>query len=172
MTKNSLSANSGTLRLVRAAIIAALYAVLTLAVYPIAYGPLQIRISEALAVLPLFYSEAVVGLTLGCFISNVFGNGILDLLFGTLATLFSATLTLLCGRIKNKVARVGLGILPPIALNALIVPFTYLAMTELKEAYIMGVATVGAGQAIVMVALGIPLFIGINKFFRSTAKEE
>jgi uncharacterized membrane protein len=71
----------------KAGIIAALYVMLTTLLYPISYGGFQVRVAEALSILPLFYGEAVFGLTVGCLISNMIGtNGLLDVVFGTLAT--------------------------------------------------------------------------------------
>lgn len=82
------------------AMIAAVYTVLTLALAPISYGNLQVRISEALTMLPLIYSPSIYGVTLGCFLSNLIGaltgmnpTGYLDAIVGTLATFFAAYCT-------------------------------------------------------------------------------
>ena len=81
-------------RLVRAAVIAALYTVLTLALQPISYGPVQVRLSEAFTLLPILLPEAVAGVTLGCLLANLLGGSMLpDIVFGTLATLLAAVLT-------------------------------------------------------------------------------
>lgn len=142
-----------TKRICRAAVIAALYAALTMALAPISYGPFQCRISEALTVLPLFFPEAIVGLTLGCLISNIIGNGILDIIFGTLATLLAAITTYFIGKmVRNKTGKLILGELPPIIYNAIIVPFTFLAIAELKEAYFINLLWVGLGQ---LAAIGV-----------------
>lgn len=70
-------------RLVRGALIAAIYAVLCAALAPISYGEVQFRISEALTILPLLMPEAVPGLFVGCLIANLIGGaGILDIVFG------------------------------------------------------------------------------------------
>ena len=74
--------------IVNAAVIAALYAVLTLLLAPVSFGIIQVRISEVLCMLSLFTPAAVPGLTIGCFIANMIGgNGIMDAVLGSLATL-------------------------------------------------------------------------------------
>ena len=86
--------NRPTKFITRTAVIAALYAALTLIVYPIAFGNIQARISEALCILPLFMPEAIPGLTLGCLIANLFSpNGVLDVAVGTGATLLATLAT-------------------------------------------------------------------------------
>jgi uncharacterized membrane protein len=154
-----------TKSLVKTAIIAAIYVVLTLAVMPLSYGPIQFRISEALCILPLFFPQSVFGLTIGCLIANLFGNGIFDIVFGTLATALAAVATYVIGRLIKGKARVFVGILPPILFNALIVPFTFLAATELSEAYFLNMLSVGAGEAGVLILLGIPLYFALQHLF-------
>ena len=78
----------------QAAMIAAIYVVVTLVVAPFAYGEVQVRISEALTILPVFTPAAVPGVFLGCLISNILGGCILpDIIFGSLATLIGAVFT-------------------------------------------------------------------------------
>ncbi len=73
------------------AVIAALYAVLTVVLAPISYGAVQCRVSEALTILPVLLPEAVPGLAVGCLIANIFGSAtVWDVVFGTLATLLAA----------------------------------------------------------------------------------
>lgn len=144
---------SATRAISRAAVIAALYTVLTLACAPIAYGPIQFRISEAMVLLPLICPEAVIGLTLGCFLSNIFTSP-WDMLLGSLATLAAALLTL-------ALRKVWLGWIPPVALNGLIVPVVFL-LTDIPGAYWFNALTVAAGELAVVVVLGIPLFMGLK----------
>ena len=74
--------------IVQAAAIAAVYVVVTGMILPIAFGPVQFRISEALCVLPYFTPAAIPGVTIGCLLSNIlYGSAALDIVFGTLATL-------------------------------------------------------------------------------------
>jgi uncharacterized membrane protein len=144
---------------VRAAVIAALYAAITLAVYPLSYGPIQLRVSEALTVLPLFFPEAVVGLTVGCFLANI-PMGIWDMLIGAAATLIGAVFTRLSKRIW-------LGVFPPVIANAFLVPVIFLTVPGITEPYWYSVLTVGAGELISVLALGVPLYFALNRIKKS-----
>jgi uncharacterized membrane protein len=148
-----------------AGIIAALYFALTVAVAPIAYGPLQIRISEALCVLPFFTPAAVPGLFVGCILANLFSPfGIYDIVFGSLATLIAAIITY---RIRVK----WLLPLPAIVVNALVIGAELTLLAVLPQFRSMLTPTVfwfsalyvGAGEAIACYALGMPLFFLLNK---------
>lgn len=72
------------------AVIAALYAALTLLLAPISYGPIQLRLSEALTLLPILLPQAVPGLFVGCLIANLYTGMLTDIIFGSLATLLAA----------------------------------------------------------------------------------
>ena len=72
------------------AVIAALYAALTLLLAPISYGPLQLRLSEAMTLLPMLLPQAIPGLFVGCLIANLYTGMLTDILFGSLATLLAA----------------------------------------------------------------------------------
>ena len=158
-----------TLSTVYSATIAALYCALTLAVYPLSYGPLQFRISEALCILPLFMPQSVIGLTVGCFLSNIFSTaGPLDMVFGTLATLIASIVSYLGGKyIKNTALKIIVGILSPTIFNAIIVPFAILAMTDLTQMYFITALWIGVGELTVLTTLGIPLCFS----FRPIAKK-
>ena len=100
------------------AVIAALYVALTTVFAPISFGPVQLRIAEALCIMPLFTSAAVPGLFIGCLIGNLIGGGIVvDVVFGSLATLIGAWL----GRMLKD--NRWLVPIPAILANTLIVPF-------------------------------------------------
>ena len=117
-----------------------------------------------MTVLPLMFPEAIAGLTIGCFIANLFSGHILDIIFGTLATFVSAVITYIIGKkIKNVYLKYILGALPPVLVNAFVVPFTYLAVSELKEAYMFAVLSVGMGQAIAVYVLGTLLYFALSK---------
>ncbi len=110
------------------ALIAALYTALTLFLAPISFGMIQIRISEALTVLPAVYPPAIIGLTLGCFLSNLIGFlsslsplGLFDCLFGTTATLIAALLTYYIGKKTSGKKLLVLAPLPPVLVNAVII---------------------------------------------------
>ncbi|MBQ3156392.1 MAG: QueT transporter family protein [Clostridia bacterium] len=72
------------------AVIAALYAALTLLLAPISYGSIQLRISEAMTLLPMLMPQAIPGLFVGCLIANLYTGMLTDILFGSLATLLAA----------------------------------------------------------------------------------
>lgn len=101
-------------QLVRGAVIAALYAGITIFTEAISFGPVQFRVSEALTLLPFLMPEAVWGLTLGCLIANLFGGTVLDIIFGTLATFLAALIT-------KKIKKLWLTPLPVILCNGIIV---------------------------------------------------
>ena len=93
-----------TKALTTTAIVAALYATITLALSFIAYGPIQFRLSEVMTLLPLINKRYIVGLTLGCFLANILGPyGVPDIIFGTIATFISVYLVYLTGKyMKDK----------------------------------------------------------------------
>jgi len=150
--------------LVRAAVIAGLYAALTLALWFISFGPVQFRVSEALCVLPYFMPEAVPGLFVGCVISNIFTPNIpaLDLVFGSAATLLAALLTY---RIRIK----WLAPLPPVLINAVVVGWLIAVSASRADgaafwpAFGAGILTVGLGEAAVCYILGLPLLLLLER---------
>ena len=140
--------------LVVAALIAALYAVLTYvsAAFGLAYGAVQFRISEALCILPLFTPTAIYGLTVGCLISNIGSTlGVMDILFGTAASRLASVLTYL---LRNKSKAVSL--LPPVIINALFVGAQVAIFTDDAGFFAMFLY-VALGQAVVVYGLGLPL---------------
>ncbi|MBR5543362.1 MAG: QueT transporter family protein [Oscillospiraceae bacterium] len=151
----------------RAGLIAAVYAVLTLAFPVLSYGPIQLRVSEALVLLPVVMPESVLGLTFGCLVANTVGvfwgySLPWDMVMGTFATFIAAVIT---RKIKNK----WLAPLPAVLSNGLIVGtmITYIILPEAEAAPLWyNILTVGAGEAIVSYALGIPLFNIIRKNLR------
>jgi uncharacterized membrane protein len=131
---------SSARRLARIGIIAGAYSALTILFGPWSYGPVQVRPSEALTVLPFFAPDAVIGLTLGCFIANVLGPvGLPDVIFGTAATGIAAWLT---ARSKS----VHLAPLPPVIVNAMIVSAYLSAWAGLP--YWATAAYVGLGETV------------------------
>lgn len=141
--------------IVRAAAIAAVYTALTYLFKPISYGPVQVRISEALTVLPMLESAAVPGLFAGCLLANILGGlGPWDIYGGSLITLVAAYMT-------SKTQNPFLGALPPILLNALGVSY-YLSFLY-GMPYWMTVFYIGAGEFVAVVCLGIPLYYFIKR---------
>jgi len=135
----------------RAAIVAALYIALTFlaSVLGLASGVVQIRISEALTILPVFTPAAVPGLTAGCLLANLMtGCAPWDVVFGTLATLLGALGT----RALRK--RPVLAVLPPIFSNTLIVPFVLSRVYGVPDSIFFLMCTVGLGEAVSCGVLG------------------
>ena len=168
-------------RVARVGVIAAAYAACTLVALTLlgslAWGPVQFRVSEALCVLALFTPAAIPGLTLGCAIANVANIalsgtgmlGLLDVVFGSLATYLGARLMWRLRR-RPLVALAG-----PVLTNALIVPaylplllmgigyytipFTSISLeSSYLFMYLFGLVATGAGEAVIMYALGYPLY--------------
>ncbi len=148
--------NEGRLKyLARAAMIGAIYVVLTLIFAPISYGMIQVRISEMLMVLPYFTAAAVPGLFVGCLIANIFGgHGMLDIVFGSLATLIAAYLVT---KLENKY----LVPLPPVIINALIVGQVLSIVLEMP--FYLTATWVGIGQVVACYGLGLPLLLFLEK---------
>lgn len=144
-----------TRQLATAGLIAAIYAGLTLLLPIPQYQGVQLRVAEAMTILPFLFPEAVAGLAVGCFLSNLFSPLLLDWVFGTLATLLAALWT---SRMKNPV----LAPLPPILCNAVIIggEIAYLGVADgaaFLPVFALNALTVGLGEAIACYALGLPL---------------
>ena len=123
------SSNVLTVKWIRASIIGALYFALTVVIVPLSFGPIQVRVSELLAVLPFFFPEAIWGLTIGCLLANLFSPfGIVDIIGGTLCTFIAAYLTYLCRHIPRKTIGAYISILPPILINGFGVSFYIASM--------------------------------------------
>ena len=135
-----------------AAVLAAVYAALTVLLPIPQFGPVQCRLAEALTVLPFFFPAATPGLVVGCFIANLFSPYPLDILCGTLATLLACVLT---RRMPNR----WLASLPPVVCNAAIVG-AELAWYQTEfgpgfgAAYAFNAFTVGVGELAACVILG------------------
>jgi len=135
--------------LARGALVAALYALLVLAFAPLSFGPVQFRVAEALTLLPWLFPEAILGLFAGCLVSNLFGGlGIIDMVFGSLATLVAAWLT-------RRMPNVFWAAVPPVLVNGLVVG-TYLSLL-LDVPLASTILYVALGEAGVCFLLGVPL---------------
>lgn len=145
----------------RSAIIAALYALLTILTQPISYGPIQFRVSEALCILPLIFPESVIGLTIGCFIANIIGCGIFDIVLGTTATMLAAITTYFIGKfIKSTAVKLVLGELSPCVFNGLIIPVVFILAGVPNDGYFISAIYIFASEAICLGTLGTGLFFG------------
>lgn len=152
--------------LARCAMIAALYAVISIAFLPLAFGAVQARVSEALTLLPVLTPLGIPGVTLGCLITNTYGVaaganilGAADILFGTAATLLSALLTRRLRRYRWKGLPV-LASLPPVIVNAVVVgaELTYAETNAIFTPLLwINMLQVGLGQFISCMVLGLVL---------------
>ncbi len=143
-----------------AALIAAIYVVLTYAVniFGLASGAIQVRISEALCILPAFTSAAIPGLFIGCFVSNLLtGCALWDIVFGSIATLLGALGTYYFG--KNKY----LALIFPIAANTIIIPFVLKYVYALNDSVWYLVFTVFIGEVISCGILGAIVYRVVKK---------
>ena len=167
--------NLSVRRLVRCAVIAAVYVVVCLVLAPFSYGAVQVRVAEALCLLPVFGAEYIVGVTLGCFLANLLGSTVVDVVFGTLATLLACLVTYKLRDIRVK----GLAIpasLPPVVFNMIIVgafeiTFFFSDCAPTAMLAVFNAVTVGIGELISCTILGVALVkliesnAGMNKIF-------
>jgi len=145
--------------LVTAAMIGAIYIVITLVFAPFSFGEIQVRLSEALTILPIFTPAAIPGLFVGALLGNLVGGAILpDVVFGSLATLIAACLTYLL-RNKSKY----LAVLPPILVNAIIIPFVLFYGYGVPLPIPLMMLTVGAGQVLSCGLIGLLLHGSMKK---------
>lgn len=146
--------------LTQAAMIAAIYVVLTYVFAPFSFGEVQVRIAEALTILPAFTPAAIPGLFVGCLIGNTLGGAILpDIICGSLATLIGAFFT--C---KLKDQAFPLLALPPVISNIVIVPFVlrYAYGVALPIPFMM--LTVGIGEVVSCGVLGFLLYTALKRY--------
>lgn len=131
---------------------------------PLAYGIFQVRIGEALTILPLLYPEAIPALFIGCILSNIGSPfGFYDIIIGSCVTLVAGVLTYIVGKkVKNKPLKIVLGGLPPVLLNAFILPAMWL-LFDFESGYALNMASLLLTQSVFVYALGTPLFIAADK---------
>ncbi len=158
-----------TRALTQGAVIAALYVALTYiaSLLGLSSGVIQIRLSEALCVLPIFLPAAIPGLYIGCLLANILtGCVALDILMGPIATLIGAVGTYLLRRHPR------LALLPPILSNAIIVPIVLRFGYGMGDAMWYMVLTVGIGEVISVGILGSILYAAFSRRARSLLKPE
>ncbi len=147
--------NPVTRRTVRGAVIAALYAALTILLAPISYGAVQIRLSEAMTLLPILMPEAVAGVTLGCLLANLLGGSMLpDIVFGTLATFLAALAT---RRLRDRLIPAAM---MPVLSNGLIVGAVVHYCYAPEMALPLCMLSVAAGEAVACLIFG-PLLLRV-----------
>ncbi|MEN1759818.1 QueT transporter family protein [Anoxynatronum sibiricum] len=144
-----------------AAMIAAIYTALTVLFRPISYGMIQVRVSEALTVLPFLTPAAIPGLAVGCLIANIIGPyGLMDIVVGTAATTLAAFMS-------AKMRRRWLVPLPPVVVNAVMIGamLYYLFLGSPDQAPIWTMMLwVGVGQMAACYGLGYPLLLLLEKY--------
>ena len=146
----------------QAAVIAAMYVVLTFvsSSMGLASGEIQIRLSEMLVILPAFTPAAIPGLFLGCFLSNLLtGCTVIDIVFGSLATLIAAVLSYQLRNHKYPL----LVTVPPVVANMIVVPFILKFSYGVPLPIPVMMATVGIGEVISCMVLGSVLYFALDK---------
>lgn len=152
----NLDQHGRVLFIVRAAVIAALYAALTLALYPISFGAVQFRVSEALTLLPVLMPEAIPGLFVGCLLANLIGSAtVWDVVFGSLATLIAAFMTYATRR--NRIVAA----IWPVTCNGVIVGAVLALTAQLPVALTMG--QVALGEVAVVYTVGMAMLAALNR---------
>jgi len=145
--------------LAKSSFLAAVYVVLTIILGDFSYGPVQFRIAEALVLLPLVEPAAIMGVTVGCIIANIFGGyGPIDIFGGSAVTLIAAYIT-------SKMPKV-LGAVPPIVLNGLIVSIWVSKFSGLP--YLLVAANIALGEIIAVGVLGILLVSIYTKYIKTS----
>lgn len=159
-----------TRNLITAAVVGALYAVLTMVLAPISYGALQFRVSEVLCILPFFMPFTAWGLFVGCIVANLMSTaGVLDVVFGSLATLITCLCIAWCGKMGNTLKARLLACFMPVIWNGLIVGATLtIALAGLNPlthfgAFLVFAGEVALGELGVMYIIGLPLMTYLPK---------
>lgn len=142
-----------------AAIIAAIYILLTVLLRPISFGAVQVRVAEGLTILPFFTPAAIPGLAVGCLLGNFLGGAdVLDIVFGTIATTIGAFGSYLLRRYKYLVP------IPPIVANTLIIPFILSFAYGAEQSVGVLMLFVGGGEILSCGILGIGLLLTLNRY--------
>lgn len=155
--------------IVTGALIAALYAGLTYLsnIFGLAYGPIQLRFSEVLTILPVFTPASIPGLTVGCFIANIGSFNMLDMIFGSFATLLAAVVTYYLRNIKIKGLPI-LSMLCPVIANAVIIgleiAWFFMPEASLIYGFLISAFEVGISELVVCVGFGIPFYLIVKKY--------
>lgn len=161
---------NNTKKIATTAIVAALYAALTLTLGFISYGAVQFRLAEIMILLPFISKDYILGLTIGCFLANVIGPyGVPDIVFGTIATFISAYLVYLTSKfMSEKKLSLIIASIWPTLVNALVIG----AMLNIFFGVPIDLAilNVGFGQFVVITILGVPLFKIFTKKYGAMLK--
>ena len=152
-----------TKKLVMTSLVAAIYAVLTLVLGAISYGPIQFRIAEIMVLLAFIKKDYIWGLTIGCFLANVIGPyGAPDIIFGTTATFLSVYAIYLTGKVmKGKKYAILIASIWPTLINAIIIGFMLNIFVGMP--LILSMIQVWFGEFVVISIIGVPLYKIIGK---------
>lgn len=154
-------------KLVTTALVAAIYATLTLVLGAISYGPIQFRVAEIMVLLPFIKKDYMWGLTIGCFLANIIGPyGVPDIIFGTTATFLSVYAVYMTSKIMDgkKYALLVSSIWPTV-INAIIIGIMLNIFFGLP--LMLSMAQVGFGQFVVITIIGVPLYKSLEgKYFK------
>ncbi len=169
-TKGEFNMKASRSKLIaRAGLIAAIYTVLSYVSAPLTFFGFQFRLSEAMTVLPVFFPEAVIGLFVGCIVSNILTGAVFfDILFGSVATLIGAALAYFMRKLPNGL--LWLCTLPAIISNTLIIPPVLVAFYGSGESYAFLTLTVFVGEAVTAGGLGTLLLYQLKKVFSPSDK--
>lgn len=146
--------------LVKSALVAAIYVVVTMACYPFAYGAVQFRLSELLALLAFLDPGYILGLGAGCFIANLLGvGGITDAIFGTLhSVVYLLIIVFMAKKVKNQTLGLFLASLAP-ALTSFIVAFEMVfILGDTSFGFWLWYGFVALGEFVVVTVAGFPLY--------------
>lgn len=153
-------------RMARCAMIAALYTAVSLLLAPFSYGAVQVRVAEALTLLPIFTPDAIVGVTLGCLLTNLLGSSPIDAVFGTLATLIAALLTWKLRGVRWRSLPIPSALMP-VLVNAVVVgaeiTFFFMDTPATGAALAFNMLTVGLGEVVSCMVLGLLLVKAVEK---------
>ena len=153
------------------AVYTALYVALCIAFQPISYGAVQVRIAEALCIMPLFDEFAIYSVTLGCFIANIYNGSPVDAIFGTLATFIGLYVIKFIKTDKShislskdlKVDIFFVKMLPTVISNAIIIPFVLKFAYAESMPLVMSGIYVAIGEIISVWLIGYLLYQAINR---------
>lgn len=152
---------------VQAAMIAAIYVVITVVFAPLSFGEVQVRFAEALTILPIFTPAAIPGVFVGCLIGNILGGAILpDIIFGSLATLIGALITYQIGKNHPLLAT-----FPPIISNTIVVPLVLYYGYGVNLPIPLLMVTIGIGEILSCGVLGYLLYQALKQYEMVIFKE-
>ena len=168
-----------TYAIAAAAITGAAYAALTVLLAPISYGPIQLRVSELLCVLPFFMPCSAWGLFAGCAVANLLTGNVLDIVFGSLATLFASLVTARLGKRGSTTANRFLSCLTVVLTNAVVVgavitgAYNGMGIFSHPGAFALNAAQIALGEGAVMFIGGLPLmkYLPKLKVFRELVEK-